>query len=365
MNKVEIGNYFYVYDGPHATPTKTDVGPIYLGIKAISEDGFIDYSNVDYLSEKDYIKWTKRVTPTYGDMVFSYEATLHRYALVPDNFYGCLGRRLAIIRPKNNEISIKWLYYYFKSNEWKNFINSNIVYGSTVNRISIDDFPSYKINFYERKQQEKIVAVLDSIDKKIQNNKKIIAELEDMAKTLYMHSFFRKTPNGKLSDIIINNGKSNVQVGEAKGIQGEYPFFTSGASIYEWNESLVEGRNCFLNTGGNADVKFYVGKSAYSTDTWCITAKDNLADYLYMVLSTIKIELNQKYFQGTGLKHLQKDLLQARKIYIPSKAELEEFNSVVVIAFNNISERTKENQELTDLRDWLLPMLMNGQVVVE
>ena len=52
--------------------------------------------------------------------------------------------------------------------------------------------------------------------------------------------------------------------------------FLSGETILEWKEALVEGRNCFLNTGGNADVKFYVGGAAYSTDTWCISARDKI-----------------------------------------------------------------------------------------
>ncbi len=80
----------------------------------------------------------------------------------------------------------------------------------------------------------------------------------------YMHLFFSKTPNGKLGEIIKENTKSAVQVGDAKNIKGDFPFFTSGDAILEWQDSMVDGRNCFLNTGGNAGVKFYVGKAAYS-----------------------------------------------------------------------------------------------------
>ena len=91
-----------------------------------------------------------------------------------------------------------------------------------------------------------------------------------------MHLFYKKNTNGKISDLLIENGKSSIKVGEAKDINGDYPFFTSGEAILEWKEALVEGRNCFLNTGGNADVKFYVGGAAYSTDTWCISARDKI-----------------------------------------------------------------------------------------
>lgn len=185
-----------------------------------------------------------------------------------------------------------------------------------------------------------------------------------MAYDIYMHTFFLKKPNGKLKDILIEADKSSVQVGEAKQSNGEYPFFTSGSAILKWNTPFTNGRSCFLNTGGNADIKFYVGETAYSTDTWCISAKDNMPDYLYLLLYSIKPELDQKFFQGTGLKHLQKPLLKDRPIYIPEQSELDEFNKRVMPIFNIISENTRENQQLVALRDWLLPMLMNGQATI-
>ena len=188
--------------------------------------------------------------------------------------------------------------------------------------------------------------------------------LQQMAYDTYMHLFFKRKPNGKLGEIIVENSKSSVQVGEAKGESGICPFFTSGDAILEWNCSMVEGRNCFLNTGGNAGIKFYIGDAAYSTDTWCITANRNLADYLYLLLLSIKPELNQKFFQGTGLKHLQKPLLKDRMIYIPSEQEIQGFNSKVQPLMDMISTNTRENKRLTTLRDWLLPMLMNGQATV-
>ena len=186
-----------------------------------------------------------------------------------------------------------------------------------------------------------------------------------MAYDIYMHNFLGKKANGNLKDVLIELPKSPVQVGEAKTSQGTYPFFTSGANILKWDTPFTEGRNCFLNTGGNADVKFYVGKAAYSTDTWCISAKQEMADYLYLLLVSIKPELNKKFFQGTGLKHLQKPLLKDRAIYIPNPTELNKFNKQIVPMFNIISENTRENQKLIQLRDWLLPMLMNGQAIIE
>lgn len=188
--------------------------------------------------------------------------------------------------------------------------------------------------------------------------------LQQMAYATYMHTFFGRKANGKLSDILVENEKSTVQVGEAKEFAGEYPFFTSGDAILRWRNAIISGRNCFLNTGGNAGVKFYVGDAAYSTDTWCITGTDGFADYLYLLLESIKPELNLKLFQGTGLKHLQKPLLRDKPIYIPTESEIKSFNDAVQPWMTMISENVRQNQELTRLRDWLLPMLMNGQATI-
>ena len=362
--RIVIKEICEVYDGPHATPKKTVDGPVYLGIDAITDDGKINAKEFAHLSEEDYIKWTKRVTPQYGDIVFSYEATLGRYALIPKDFYGCLGRRLAIIRNVSKDIDTLWLYYYFLSPEWKQFIQSKIIKGSTVNRISVEDFPTYTVPNISIKVQRKIANILSKIDEKIALNNNINDNLSAMAYDIYMHNFFSKKPNAKLKDILTEAEKSAIQVGEAKTSNGEYPFFTSGATILKWNEPFVDGRNCFLNTGGNADVKFYVGKAAYSTDTWSISAKSEMSDYLYLMLFSIKPELDQKFFQGTGLKHLQKPLLKDRPIYVPEKLELEAFNRQVMPMFDIISENTRENQQLTSLRNWLLPMLMNGQATI-
>lgn len=188
--------------------------------------------------------------------------------------------------------------------------------------------------------------------------------LHAMALAQFMHQFFRREPNGELSDVLIELPKSQVQVRDAKDIDGQYPFFTSGASVLRWDEPMASGRNLLLNSGGNADVKFYVGEMAYSTDTWAVTARDGLADYVYLLLQAISPELGQKYFLGTGLRHLQKPLLKKRPIYLPSDPELRAFNTFVVPTMTMISENLRENRRLQELRDWLLPMLMNGQATV-
>ena len=274
----------------------------------------------------------------------------------------CFPDSVVGFRANKGVSSEKFMYYVF--DYIKHFIQ-NSASGSAQDNINIEYLTTLDFKIPPKKMQDKIVETLFCIDKKILLNNKINDNLQHMAYTKYMHMFYEKKSNGKLDDIIVEQPKSPIQVGEAKEASGIVPFFTSGEAILKWPEALATGRNCFLNTGGNADVKFYVGESAYSTDTWCISAKNDMADYLFLLLDSIRIELNLKFFQGTGLKHLQKPLLRDRPIYIPSGDELRDFNIEVKPWLSMISDNIRESEELISLRNWLLPMLMNGQASIQ
>lgn len=335
MKKIKLGDIGTVFNGA-TIPTSEGIYPAYGGngiIKNVS----------DYNFEGNVIA-IGRVGAQCGIVHFCKEK-----CWITDN---CL-----CFQPKEN-FNPYYVYYILK------LLNLNKFHiGSAQPLITQSIIENLDYDFVmNRSEQDKVAALLGALDDKITLNKKINATLEAMAKTLYMHEFFRKSPNGKLADIVVENSKSTIQVGAAKSSDGAFPFFTSGDSILSWSKSLVDGRNIFLNTGGNAGIKFYVGKAAYSTDTWCITAEEDLTDYLYMLLKVIEPELDKKFFQGTGLKHLQKPLLKGRAIYIPTETEREKFNSIVQPAFTKISANIRESRRLTELRDWLLPMLMNRQL---
>ena len=277
---------------------------------------------------------------------------------------GVINQALLRIRINEEFVDRNFFLYYFRA-----YIVKAITGGTGDS--TIPNFPpmsvvkNVPVELPDLEQQRKIGKILKQIDKKIENNNKINNSLEDLAYTIFLHAFANKTANGAIGDILIENEKSKVKVGNAKDIKGEYPFFTSGESILEWNDYLVDGRNLFLNTGGNADVKFYVGKATYSTDTWCITSKNEMSDYLFLYLKSIKNELDRKFFHGSGLKHLQKPLFKQEKIYVPNQEELKIFNDKVQNMFELISANKIENKKLNSLKEYLLPLLMNGQINVD
>lgn len=403
---VPIGEICYIYDGPHATPIKTKSGPIYLGIDAVTDGGRLNPAEFSYLSESDYKIWTKRVTPQCDDIVFSYEATLGRYAMIPEGFYGCLGRRLAIVRAKDSRVNPRWLYYYFLSPEWSAFIANHTVKGSTVNRISVEDYPNYPIPLPERKTQDAVVEVLSTIDQKIDNNTNLCVKLESMAKTLYDYWFTqfdfpdengkpycssggemvwndqlkRKIPKGwsagQLSDIAnITMGQSPS--GDTYNENGSGTIFYQGCTDFGTRFPVprvyTSAPTRFAKAGDILmSVRAPVGTLNIAMEDCCIgrglaalNSKFGSQLHLLYTLSGFKQLFDVMDGNGTTFGSITKDTLFEMKVVIPRRDQIKSFEEMVQPIEQKIRVAEQENRELTKFRDWLLPMLMNGQATVE
>ncbi|WRG88752.1 restriction endonuclease subunit S [Helicobacter pylori] len=289
-------------------------------------------------------------------ILFSVRAPIGYTAIISRR--SCTDRGLMGLVP-NKKIYFEFLYYLLKYH--KDNI-SNMGVGTTFKGISKPALGLFKVKipptYYE---QQKIARTLSVLDQKIENNHKINELLHTLAYKVYEHYFKYKPKNAKLEQIIIENPKSSIMVKNAQKTQDKYPFFTSGDNILSYPKAIIDGRNCFLNTGGNAGIKFYVGKASYSTDTWCICTNE-FSDYLYLLLSSIKNHINQSFFQGTSLKHLQKNLLKKYPIYMPSAHEIKKFNQIIMPLLTLISINTRTSKKLEQIRDFLLPLLLKQQV---
>lgn len=133
-----------VYDGPHATPSEADTGPIFLGIRNLTGTG-LEFSNVRHIHEDQWVQWTRRVVPRHGDIVFSYEATLGFFALIPPETRCCLGRRLALVRPRATNGYGHFWFHQFVAAPFQRLLAKNTIQGATVNRIALKHFPSYAV----------------------------------------------------------------------------------------------------------------------------------------------------------------------------------------------------------------------------
>jgi type I restriction enzyme, S subunit len=137
--------YAGLYDGPHATPKPSESGPIFLGIQNVTERGELVLASIRHIAERDFATWTRRVLPAPGDIVFTYEATLHRYGMIREGFRGCLGRRLALIRPDLERVDPHFLLYSMLDEEWRREVTSKIILGATVDRVPLTTFPRFQL----------------------------------------------------------------------------------------------------------------------------------------------------------------------------------------------------------------------------
>ena len=168
---VRIADLADVFDGPHATPKSADDGPYFLGISSLT-DGRLDLSRSGRLSDEDFVKWTRRVTPRAGDVVFSYETRLGEAALIPAGLQCCLGRRLALMRPDPQAVDSRFLLYAYLGPAFQETLRAHTVPGSTVDRLLLRDFPSFPIQVPPLAEQRAIAEVLGALDDKVESNRR-------------------------------------------------------------------------------------------------------------------------------------------------------------------------------------------------
>ena len=409
MTKYKLGDIATIYDGPHATPKRTDNGPVYLGIDAITEDCKINPNEFTFLSEDDYKIWTKRVVPQFKDIVFSYEATLGRYAIIPENFYGCLGRRLGIIRVKSDAVDYKWLYYFFQSPQWKCYIKNHIIKGSTVNRISVDEMPGYEIPACGIADQKKIAAVLSALDDKIALNKKMNQKLEAMAKRLYDYWFVqydfpdknghpykttggpmtynltlkREIPEGWKVDNLYavadyinglacqNNrpksGENALPVIKIREMSEGITSDTEEVSENIPSKYIVENGDILFSWSATLLVMIWAGgKGGLNQHIFKVVPKDGFPkEFVYQLLSDYVVNFQQiALSRKTTMGHITSDHINLSRVVLPPENVLKRYAEKVCPIFDKIVRNQVEFRKLTALRDKLLPLLMNGQVVV-
>ncbi len=365
-----------IYDGPHATPPLSDTGAIFLGISNFN-NGRLDFSDIRYISEDDLPKWTKRVIPQKNDIVFSYEATLNLYAIIPEGFRGCLGRRMALLRVDETKADYKFLYYYFYSDAWRATVNENIVLGATVDRIPLIKFPDFPVELPPLETQHRIADILSAYDDLIENNQKQIKLLEEAAQRLYKEWFvnlrFPGHENTKIVDgvpegwsrgllkelISVNYGKDHKKAPD----DGNIPVYGSGGLMRKCNKSLFSGEAVLIPRKGSLNNIMYVDETFWTVDTmfYATMKQPHTAVFVYFFVKAFDMySMNI----GAAVPSMTTKILDAMDVVIPDKETLEKFDKLTKTYFNKIKTLQGQNERLKTARDLLLAKLMNGEVEV-
>jgi len=367
-----------IFDGPHATPKESIDGPVFLGIKNITCEGRLDFSEIRHVSEEDYPKWTRRVTPKSDDVVFTYEASLHRYAIIPEGFRGCLGRRVALIRPDPMLVDSRFLLYYFLSHEWKSVVEGTIISGATVDRISLEKFPELPIILPPLSLQCKIASIISAYDNLIENNCRRMTLLEEAARQIYQEWFVRlRFPGHEHTPIVAGVPKDweiapleealQLQRGFDLPVQsredGIVPVYGSTGIIGFHNKAKVRGPGVITGRSGTLGEVHYINCDFWplNTSLWVREFRRVTPTFAFFLLRNMDL---RQFNGGASVPTLDRKSIHRIEILIPSSRFVSLFDDFALAIFDQIRCLTVWNEKLSNARDLLLPRLMNGEIAL-
>lgn len=405
-----------VFDGTHDTPKPLDSGfPLVTSKHIVGRN--LDFSTAYFISENDYNSIQKRSAVSQWDVLFSMIGSVGEVYLEKNSIIPYAIKNIGVFSC-GDEFKAKWLYYFLQSphaiTHIKRYLNGAVQKFLPLG--ALRNFPIFEFN----KNSKIITKVLSDLDTKIELNNRINRELEAMAKTLYDYWFVQfdfpneqgkpyKSSGGKMlynavlkreipegwevkllgSEIEIQRGISYT----SKEINGEgIPMINlnsfnldgtykpdgvkSYSGKYSEKNILKSGDLLIAATDvtRNADIigrailvpDYYSEDLVFSMDIAKIISSNIPSSFLMMLFNSSHYHNYIKWYAtGTLVLHLNLDGVSRYKTEIPSNNLLKMFDKFYLPIADRIYMTTKQNQQLSELRDWLLPMLMNGQVTVK
>ena len=341
-------------------------------------DGKINLENLNCVTKEVYEKWTRRGKLQKGDVIFTREAPLGEVGLVREEKNYFLGQRLVLFRANNKMCDGRFLMYSLLWHDNKQAIISKGV-GSTVAHLRVPECENIEIKVPDLDVQHRIADILSAYDDLIENNQKQIKLLEEAAQRLYKEWFvdlrfpghentkivdgvpeeWRKFPLEEIAPVV--TGKKDANYGD-KG--GNYPFFTCSqetitAPGYSFDTSAV-----ILAGNGDFNVKLYRGKFEAYQRTYVLAPFDhsNLFNLYFTVQDNM--EALAKGASGSTIKFLTKGMLQKILVLTADKKILDKFNDYEENIQQKVEALKKQVEDLTEIRNRLLPKLMSGEVEV-
>jgi len=383
----------------------------YLRISDIDDKGNLLNNDKKSVSSDDLDKYILEE----GDIVFARTGNSTGRTYFHENKNGKLAFAGFLIKYgiDPSKINPKFLKYYTVTNEYKQWVN-NLSVGSTRGNMNAQTFSDCQIPLIKRTQQNLLVDVLSALDDKIELNNKINAELEALAKTLYDYWFVQfDFPNAdgqpyKSSDgEMVYNEQLKREIPEgwevctvselAKTGSGGTPLSTKleyyNDGKIAWinsgetnNPFIINTKNYITELGlKNSSAKIFpkntllmamygatAGKVSFlkfeaTTNQAICAIIPNNKEHTYLLKYTL--ESMYQYLinlsSGSARDNLSQDKIKKLQIINPNQIVLTKFHQFVDGLYNKYYINSQQNQELASLRDWLLPMLMNGQVTVK
>ena len=314
-------------------------------------------------------------------VLFSSRAPIGYVAIAANEV--CTNQGFKSVVPNENTDSL-FLFYLLKYNKKK---IEGMGSGTTFKEVSGNTMKNIVVNIpTDKGVQEKIAAILGSIDHKIEENEQINKNLEQQAQAVYYKMFSEvNTVPVELSSIIdVRDGTHDSPKAQATGyylITSKHllPFgvdkasanHISKADFNKINErSLVETQDILMSMIGTIGLISYIPYETvdFAIKNVALFKTSHTPELAYYFLCYLKSEKTLQHIgkclAGSTQKYISLGELRKMPIYSPTTNEIREFNCLVKPMFENIVSRTYENALLAEMRDSLLPKLMSGELDV-
>lgn len=361
-----------ITDGSHYSPKATELGYPMLSVKDMQEFGF-SYTNCKYIEEQDFIKMQQNdCVPLKNDILVAKDGSYLKHIFIcKENKQEAILSSIALFRPNTKIINPNFLCYLLKSPNIYNYIKLNCVSGSALPRIILKDFKNITIDIPSLETQQKIAKILSAIDDKIELNNSINNNLEQQAQAIFkswfvdFEPFGNTMPNdwifGKLDEISnITSGKRPTQKSKEKNKEMFIPIIGASSIMGYTNGVLYNEKILVTGRVGTHGIVQKISFPCWTSDN-TLVVKSDFYEYTYQILKTIDYaSLNrgstQPLITQTDLKNIE--------IIIPNSKILTKFEHTISSLTNLQNRINQENEQLTQLRDTLLPKLMSGEIDV-
>lgn len=291
---------------------------------------------------------------------------------------GC-SNDVLVFRAKEG-ISKRFLYYVLADNTFFNYSMATSK-GTKMPRGDKTAIMEYEVPMFTYKEQDKIAGILEALDRKIQLNTDINKNLFQQAQVLYKDRFIEMTPfagimpmdwhSGMASEIIELHDSKRIPLSgrERADLAKIYPYYGATSIMDYVDRYLFDGIYLLLGEDGSVidnkgfpilqyvDGKFWVNNHAH-----IITGKNGFSvELLYLLFSLTSV---QSIVTGAVQPKISQTNLNKVPVIIPSKQQLEAFDSIIQPIFAQIRNLRSENNQLATTRDTLLPKLMSGELDV-
>ncbi|MCG1265146.1 restriction endonuclease subunit S [Staphylococcus epidermidis] len=318
-----------------------------------------------------------------------------------------------VLRPIDNKLDSQFLYYLFRTKKVREIIIKSMTGTSGRQRAQKDSILEYECEVPTIEYQRKIAIILKNLDDKIEINKKIITNLEELSQTLFKRWFVDfefpdkdgnpyKSSGGEMidselgeipknwnvltindfADDLIITGKTPSTKNKDNYSEKGIPFLTipdmhtdvfslntikyiSEVGIEKVKNKIIpENSLCVSCIATPGLVSITSSETLTNQQINSFTPKKNDLYYLYFYIKNMKKYIEDLGSGGSATLNLNKTQFSKIKIIRPINDLLKKFHKCVDSNFKIILTKQKENLKLQELRDTLLPKLMSGELEI-